>query len=239
MAYRESITREAEAEGRYVKQSGGRGQYGHVKLRISPAEAGSGVIFTEKIVGGTVPKEYFTAIERGIREACQKGVLAGFPLEDVEVTLYDGSYHEVDSNERAFMIAASMGLKAAAAKAGAQLKEPIMKLEITTPEEYMGDVMGDLSSRRGRVASMESRPGVQVVNATAPLAGMFGYAGDLRSATQGRATLAWNFLTTTRCPLPWPKRSSNGRAKNARPGNAAWRLEEPIRRIRDHGQGKV
>lgn len=193
MAYRESITREAEAEGRYVKQSGGRGQYGHVKLRISPAEAGSGVIFTEKIVGGTVPKEYFTAIERGIREACQKGVLAGFPLEDVEVTLYDGSYHEVDSNERAFMIAASMGLKAAAAKAGAQLKEPIMKLEITTPEEYMGDVMGDLSSRRGRVASMESRPGVQVVNATAPLAGMFGYAGDLRSATQGRATFSMEF----------------------------------------------
>ena len=193
VAYRESITREAEAEGRYVKQSGGRGQYGHVKLRIAPAEAGSGVIFTENIVGGSVPKEYFTPIERGIREACQKGVLAGFPLEDVEVVLYDGSYHEVDSNERAFGIAASMGLKAAAAKAGAQLKEPIMKLEITTPEEYMGDVMGDLSSRRGRVVSMESRPGVQVINATAPLAAMFGYAGDLRSATQGRATFSMEF----------------------------------------------
>jgi len=193
VAYRESITREAEAEGRYVKQSGGRGQYGHVKLRILPAEAGSGVIFTEKIVGGTVPKEYFTPIERGIREACQKGVLAGFPLEDVEVVLYDGSYHEVDSNERAFHIAASMGLKAAAAKAGAQLKEPIMKLEITTPEEYMGDVMGDLSSRRGRVIAMESRPGVQVIDATAPLAAMFGYAGDLRSATQGRATFSMEF----------------------------------------------
>ena len=194
VAYRESITREAEAEGRYVKQSGGRGQYGHVKLRIAPAEAGSGVIFTEKIVGGTVPKEYFTAIERGIREACQKGVLAGFPLEDVEVVLYDGSYHEVDSNERAFMIAASMGLKAAAAKAGAQLKEPIMKLEITTPEEYMGDVMGDLSSRRGRVASMESRPGVQVVNRhRAVWPPCSATPGILRSATQGRATFSMEF----------------------------------------------
>jgi len=193
VAYRESITREAEAEGRYVKQSGGRGQYGHVKLRIAPGEAGTGVVFQEKIVGGTVPKEYFTAIERGVREACQKGVLAGFPLEDLEIVLYDGSYHEVDSNERAFMIAASMGLKTAAAKAGAQLKEPIMRLEITTPEEYMGDVMGDLSSRRGRVVSMESRPGVQVIEATAPLAGMFGYAGDLRSVTQGRATFSMEF----------------------------------------------
>ncbi len=193
VAYRESITRAAEAEGRYVKQSGGRGQYGHVKLRIAPGDAGTGVVFNEKIVGGTVPKEYFNAIERGIREACERGVLAGFPLEDLVVELYDGSYHEVDSNERAFMIAASMGLKEAAAKAGAQLKEPIMKLEITTPEEYLGDVMGDLSSRRGRVLSMESRPGVQVVDATAPLAAMFGYAGDLRSATQGRATFSMEF----------------------------------------------
>ena len=193
VAFRESITRPAEAEGRYVKQSGGRGQYGHVKLRIAPGEAGGGVVFNEKIVGGTVPKEYFKAIERGIRQACERGVLAGFPLEDLEVELYDGSYHEVDSNERAFMIAASMGLKQAAAQAGAQLREPIMKLEITTPEEYLGDVMGDLSSRRGRVVSLESRPGVQVVNATAPLAAMFGYAGDLRSATQGRATFSMEF----------------------------------------------
>jgi elongation factor G len=193
VAYRESITKASEAEGRYVKQSGGRGQYGHVKLRLLPGKAGSGVVFTEQIVGGAVPKEYFTAIERGIREACAKGVLAGFPLEDVEVVLYDGSYHEVDSNERAFFIAASMGLKQAAAHAGAQLKEPIMKLEITTPEEYLGDVMGDLSSRRGRVVSMESRPGVQVVSATAPLAAMFGYAGDLRSATQGRASFSMEF----------------------------------------------
>jgi elongation factor G len=193
VAYRESITKASEAEGRYVKQSGGRGQYGHVKLRLLPGDAGSGVVFTEQIVGGAVPKEYFTAIERGIREACAKGVLAGFPLEDVEVVLYDGSYHEVDSNERAFFIAASMGLKQAAAHAGAQLKEPIMKLEITTPEEYLGDVMGDLSSRRGRVVSMESRPGVQVVSATAPLAAMFGYAGDLRSATQGRASFSMEF----------------------------------------------
>lgn len=193
VAYREAIRKASQAEGKFIRQSGGRGQYGHVKLRIAPGAAGTGVVFTEKIVGGTVPKEYFTAIERGIREACQKGVLAGFPLEDVEVVLYDGSYHEVDSNERAFLIAASMGLKAAAAKAGAQLKEPIMKLEVTTPEEYLGDVMGDLSSRRGRVLSMESRPGVQVVNATAPLAGMFGYAGDLRSATQGRATFSMEF----------------------------------------------
>ncbi len=193
VAYRESITKASQAEGRYVKQSGGRGQYGHVKLRLLPGKAGSGVVCTEQIVGGAVPKEYFTAIERGIREACAKGVLAGFPLEDVEVVLYDGSYHEVDSNERAFFIAASMGLKRAAAQAGAQLKEPIMKLEITTPEEYLGDVMGDLSSRRGRVVSMESRPGVQVVSAAAPLAAMFGYAGDLRSATQGRASFSMEF----------------------------------------------
>ncbi|MEW5911201.1 MAG: elongation factor G [Thermodesulfobacteriota bacterium] len=193
VAYRESITAPAQAQGRYVKQSGGHGQYGHVVLTVAPGEAGSGVVFKENIVGGVVPKEYFKAIERGIKDACARGVLAGFPLEDLEVTLIDGSYHEVDSSERAFFIAGSLGLKEAVAKAGVQIKEPMMNLEVTTPEDYLGEVMGDISSRRGRIKSMESRPGVQVLSASVPLASMFGYAGDLRSATQGRATFTMEF----------------------------------------------
>jgi elongation factor G len=193
VAYRECVTGQAKAEGRYVKQSGGRGQYGHVKLEIKPAEPGSGVVFTDKIVGGAIPREFIPSAERGIRDACAKGVLAGFPLVDVELVLYDGSFHEVDSNEQAFFIAGSLGLKEAAKKAGLQLLEPVMRLEIVTPEEYLGDVMGDLSSRRGQVQGMDTRPGVQVVEAHVPLATMFGYATDLRSATQGRATFTMEF----------------------------------------------
>jgi elongation factor G len=193
VAYRESISMPAQAQGRYVKQSGGRGQYGHVVLNIAPGDAGSGVVFEKKIVGGSVPKEYFNSIERGVKDACAKGVLAGFPLEDLSITLVDGSYHEVDSNERAFFIAASMGLKEAVAGAGLHLKEPVMGLEVTTPEEYLGDVMGDIGSRRGKVKSMEARTGAQVVSANVPLATMFGYAGDLRSASQGRATFTMEF----------------------------------------------
>jgi len=193
VAYRESISRPAAAQGRYVRQSGGRGQYGHCHIEVAPAEAGSGIVFLDKIVGGTIPKEFIAPIEKGVRDACEKGVLAGFPLVDVEVRLVDGSYHEVDSNERAFFIAGSMALKEAAHQAGLGLLEPVMKLEVTTPEEYLGDVMGDLSSRRGRVQGMESRPGVQVVSALVPLATMFGYATDLRSKTQGRATFSMEF----------------------------------------------
>ena len=193
VAYRERVTKPAKAEGRYVRQSGGRGQYGHVKIEIAPGEPGSGIVFHDKIVGGIIPKEFIAPAEKGIRDAAGKGVLAGFPLVDLEVSLVDGSFHEVDSNERAFFIAGSMALKEAV-KAGAPgILEPVMKLEVTTPEEYLGDVMGDLSSRRGRVQGMDSRPGVQVVNAQVPLANMFGYATDLRSATQGRATFSMEF----------------------------------------------
>jgi elongation factor G len=200
VAYRERINKTVNAEGRYVRQSGGRGQYGHVKIEVAPGEPGSGVIFEDKIVGGVIPKEYIAPTEKGIRDACEKGVLAGFPLVDLVVTLTDGSFHEVDSNERAFFIAGSMALREAAAKANPGLLEPVMKLEVTTPEEYLGDVMGDISSRRGRVQGMDSRPGVQVVAALTPLAAMFGYATDLRSATQGRATFSMEFAQYE--PLP-------------------------------------
>jgi elongation factor G len=194
VSYREKILGAASTKGpNCAKQSGGRGQYAHVIMDIAPAEAGAGIVFNNKIVGGSIPKEYIKPVEQGITDAAKKGVLAGFPLEDIEINLVDGSYHEVDSSERAFFIAGSMGLKDAAKKAGLGLNEPVMKLEVTTPEEYLGDVMGDISSRRGKVQSMDSRPGVQVVTANVPLASMFGYAGDLRSATQGRATFSMEF----------------------------------------------
>jgi elongation factor G len=188
-----AISKPAPAEGRYVKQTGGRGQYGHCKIEIAPGAPGSGIVFEDKIVGGTIPREYIPAVEKGVKDACAKGVLAGFPLVDVTISLVDGSYHEVDSNEQAFFIAGSMALKDAARAAGLGLLEPTMKLEVTTPEDYLGDVMGDLSSRRGRVQGMDTRPGVQVVTALVPLAAMFGYATDLRSSTQGRATFSMEF----------------------------------------------
>ena len=193
VAYRERITRPAQAEGRYIRQSGGRGQYGHVKIEIAPGEPGSGLVFNDKIVGGVIPKEFIGPVEKGVREACQKGVVAGFPLVDLEISLVDGSFHPVDSNERAFFIAGSMALKDAVSSAAPGLLEPMMKLETVTPEDYLGEVIGDLCSRRGRVQGMEARPAVQVVNALVPLASMFGYATDLRSATQGRATFTMEF----------------------------------------------
>ena len=193
VSYRERITKPADAEGRYVRQSGGRGQYGHAKIEVAPGEVGSGFVFNDKIVGGVIPKEYIKPIRAGIEEALKKGMVAGFPMVDIEVNLVDGSYHEVDSSERAFHIAGSMAIKAAVKKAAPGILEPVMKLEITTPEEYLGDVVGDLSSRRGRILGMDSRPGVQVVDAQVPLATMFGYATDLRSATQGRATFSMEF----------------------------------------------
>ena len=196
VAYRESISKEAEAEGKYIKQSGGRGQYGHVKLRIEPLEhdeEGAGYEFVDKIVGGAIPREYIKSVDEGIQEALQSGILAGFPVLDVKVTLYDGSYHDVDSSEMAFKIAGSMGIRNAIKKANPQLLEPIMKVEVVTPEEYMGDVIGDINGRRGRVEGMENRSGAQVINSYVPLANMFGYATDLRSNTQGRAVYSMQF----------------------------------------------
>lgn len=193
VAYKETIRAAARAEGKFVRQSGGRGQYGHVVIEIEPAEAGKGFEFINKIVGGIIPKEYIPAVEKGIKEALDSGVLAGYPVVDVKATLYDGSYHEVDSSEMAFKIAGSMAFKEAAKKAKPVLLEPIMSVEVVTPEEYMGDVMGDLNARRGRIQSMEKRGNSQVIRAEVPLSEMFGYATDLRSKTQGRATYTMQF----------------------------------------------
>ena len=193
VAYKETLTRATAAEGRYVKQTGGRGQYGHVKIRVVPGAPGQGFEFLNGIVGGAIPREYIKAVEGGIRDAMTTGVLAGYPLEDVSVSLYDGSYHEVDSSEAAFKVAGSMAFREAARKGGAVLLEPVMRIEVVAPEEYTGDVIGDLNARRGRVKSMEARGGTQIVNARVPLAAMFGYATDLRSRTQGRATYSMHF----------------------------------------------
>ncbi len=193
VAYRETLAGPARGEGKFVRQSGGRGQYGHVVIEFEPAEAGAGLVFEEKIVGGVIPKDYFAAIEKGLRDAMNRGILAGYPLIDIKATLVDGSYHEVDSSEIAFAIAASMSLKDAAEKAGVNILEPVMDVEVVTPEEYMGDVLGDITSRRGKILGMENRPGVQVIDAQIPLANMFGYATQLRSLTQGRATYTMQF----------------------------------------------
>jgi elongation factor G len=193
VAYRETITKKVKVEGKFVRQSGGRGQYGHVWLEVEPQEAGKGYEFVDAIKGGVVPREYIPAVDKGILEATNTGVLAGFPVVDVKITLIDGSYHEVDSSEMAFKIAGSMGFKEGCAKAGPVLLEPIMSVEVVVPEEYMGDVIGDLNSRRGRIMGMENRAGAQVVSSMVPLAQMFGYATDLRSATQGRATYTMTF----------------------------------------------
>ena len=193
VAYKESIQSNAEAEGKYIKQSGGRGQYGHVKLKVEPQEAGKGYEFVNALVGGAIPREYVNAINGGIQEALLSGILGGYPVLDIKVTLYDGSYHDVDSNEMAFKIAGSMGIRAAMAKAKPVLLEPMMKVEVITPEEYMGDVIGDINSRRGRIEGMEIRSGAQVINGYVPLAQMFGYATDLRSNTQGRAVYSMQF----------------------------------------------
>ncbi len=193
VAYRETIRSEVTQEGKFIKQTGGRGQYGHVWLKIEPLERGKGFEFYETIKGGVVPKEYIPAVEAGVKEAMETGVVAGYPMTDVKVTLFDGSYHEVDSSELAFKIAASMAFKEGAKKANPVLLEPIMEVEVTTPEEFMGDVIGDLNKRRGRVQGMEARGNAQVVRALVPLAEMFGYATDLRSMTQGRATYIMKF----------------------------------------------
>lgn len=193
VAYKESIRSAAEGEGKYVKQSGGRGQYGHARIKIEPQPAGKGYEFVNAIVGGAIPKEYIGPVDQGIQEALQSGVIAGYPVLDVKVTLYDGSYHEVDSSEMAFKIAGSMAIKDALKKATPTLLEPMMKVEVTTPEEYMGDVIGDLNSRRGRIEGMELDNGAQHVKAFVPLSEMFGYATSLRSNTQGRANHSMQF----------------------------------------------
>jgi elongation factor G len=200
VAYRETIRKSVEQEGKFVRQSGGRGQYGHVWLRIAPLEPGSGYEFENAIVGGVVPREYIPAVDKGIQEQMGNGVIAGFPVVDVKVTLYDGSYHDVDSSEMAFKIAGSMGFKEGAKKASPVLLEPVMKVEVVTPEEYMGDVMGDLNRRRGLVQGMEDAPAGKVIRAEVPLAEMFGYATDLRSATQGRATYSMEFAKYSEAP---------------------------------------
>jgi elongation factor G len=193
VAYRETIRGKSRAEGRFVKQTGGRGQYGHVWFDLEPADKGSGIVFESKIVGGVIPREYIPSVEKGVYEAAEMGVVAGYPVIDVKVTLIEGSYHEVDSSEIAFKIAASMGFKSACKKADPIILEPVMKVEIVTPDDFMGDVIGDISSRRGKVQNIESRNKTQVINTLVPLAEMFGYATDLRSLTQGRATYSMQF----------------------------------------------
>ncbi len=193
VAYRETITIEAEAEGKYVRQSGGRGQYGHCWLKLVPREPGEGFEFIEKIKGGAIPKEFIAPVQKGVKEAMDSGIIAGYPLIDISVTVYDGSYHDVDSSEVAFKMAGSMAFKDAARKAKPTLLEPIMKVEVTTPEEFMGDVMGDLNSRRGQIDEMSDRDDIKIINAQVPLAEMFGYATQLRSLTQGRASYAMEF----------------------------------------------
>jgi elongation factor G len=200
VAYRETIRKPAEAEGKYIRQTGGRGQYGHVKIKLGPQEPGKGYEFINEIVGGVVPKEYIKPVDQGIREAMEGGVLAGYPVVDVKVALFDGSYHEVDSNEMAFKIAGSMAFKEAARRASPVLLEPVMAVEVVTPEDFAGTIMGDLSSRRGRIEGMEHRAGSQVIKAIVPLAEMFGYATHMRSSTQGRAEYSMHFARYEEVP---------------------------------------
>jgi elongation factor G len=200
VAYRETIRKSVEQEGKFVRQSGGRGQYGHVWLRIEPQEHGAGYEFVNGIVGGVVPKEYIGSVDKGVQEQMENGVIAGFPVVDVKVTLFDGSYHDVDSSEMAFKIAGSMGFKAGALNASPALLEPIMKVEVVTPEDYLGDVMGDLNRRRGITHGIDDSPAGKIIRADVPLAEMFGYSTDLRSATQGRATYSMEFEKYSEAP---------------------------------------
>ncbi|MDR0879666.1 MAG: elongation factor G [Clostridioides sp.] len=211
VAYRETITQPVDIEYKYSKQSGGRGQYGHVKIRVNPLEPGEGYKFENKTVGGSVPKEYVGPVDQGVQGAMQAGVVAGYPVVDVAVELYDGSYHEVDSSEMAFKMAGSMAFKDALKKGNSVLLEPYFKVEVVTPEDYMGDVMGDLNSRRGLIQGMEARSGAQVINAFVPLSEMFGYSTDLRSSTQGRATYTMIFDHYEQVPASVAKKVAEGR----------------------------
>ena len=210
VAYRETIRKTVEQEGKFVRQSGGRGQYGHVWLRLEPLETGAGYQFENAIVGGVVPREYISSVDQGIQESMKNGVLAGYPMVDVKVTLYDGSYHDVDSNEMAFKIAASMGMREGAQKASPALLEPMMEVEVVTPEEYMGDVMGDLNRRRGVVQGMDDLPAGKTIRVEVPLSEMFGYATDLRSMSQGRATYSMQFSHYSEAPAVVTERLRKG-----------------------------
>ena len=200
VAYKETIKGEAEAEGKYIKQSGGRGQYGHVYLRVQPKERGQGFEFIDEIKGGIIPREFIPAVEKGVKEATDKGVVAGYPLVDLTVTLYDGSFHEVDSSEIAFKIAGSMALQSACKRAKPILLEPIMKLEAVAPSDFFGDVIGDLSARRGKIEETKDRLNLKVIDAKIPLSEMFGYATSLRSLTEGRGTFTMEFASYEEVP---------------------------------------
>ncbi|MGH7811508.1 MAG: elongation factor G, partial [Candidatus Binatia bacterium] len=193
VAYKETVRKTVEQQGRFIRQTGGRGQYGDVWIKLEPQPAGQGFEFVDAIKGGSIPREYIPAVEKGVKEATENGALAGYPMVDVKVTLFDGSYHDVDSSEIAFKIAGSMAFKEAARKANPVLLEPIMSVEVVVPEDFMGDVIGDISSRRGKVLGMDTRPAAHAIDARVPLAQMFGYATDLRSMTQGRATYTMQF----------------------------------------------
>jgi elongation factor G len=201
VAYKETIRRSVKVEGKFVRQSGGRGQYGHVWLELEPMERGAGFEFVDAVVGGVIPREYIPAVKQGVQEAMEAGVFAGYPVVDVRVRVYDGSYHEVDSSELAFKIAGSMAFKEGAKRAGGVLLEPIMEVEVVTPEEFMGDVIGDLNSRRGSIKAVTTRAGARVISARVPLAEMFGYATDLRSLSQGRATYTMHFSAYQEVPF--------------------------------------
>lgn len=215
VAYRETIRKTVEQEGKFIRQSGGKGQYGHVWIKLEPNEAGKGYEFTNAIVGGAIPKEYIPAVDKGIKEQMENGVIAGYPVIDVKVSLFDGSYHDVDSSEMAFKIAGSMGFKEGARKAGAVLLEPIMKVEVVTPEDYMGDVIGDLNRRRGVILGMDDGPSGKVVTAEVPLAEMFGYATDVRSMSQGRASYSMEFLKYEEVPSNISKEIIEKRTTNS------------------------
>jgi elongation factor G len=193
VAYKETIAGSAEIDEKYARQSGGRGQYGHVKIRVRKGEPGSGYKFINSVVGGTIPKEYIPSVDQGMQEALTSGMLGGYEVVDIEIELYDGSYHDVDSSEMAFKIAGSMAIKKALLKAGSTLLEPYMKVDVTTPEEYLGDVMGDINSRRGRLEGLEAEGSAQIIRSQVPLSEMFGYATDLRSKSQGRANYTMQF----------------------------------------------
>lgn len=214
VAYKETIRKSVKSEGKYIRQSGGKGQYGHCWIEIEPKERGTGYEFVNKIVGGVIPKEYIPAVDAGIQSAMNNGVLAGYPVVDVKVTLYDGSYHEVDSSEMAFKVAASMAFKEGMKKADPVILEPIMKVVVTVPEDYMGDVIGDLNSRRGRIEGMEARAGAQVIHAYVPLAEMFGYATALRSRSQGRGVFSMEISHFEEVPKNIQEQIISGRAKN-------------------------
>jgi len=213
VAYKETITQEAEAEGKYVRQSGGRGQYGHVWLRVKPQKRGEGFKFIDAIKGGIIPKEYISSVKKGVKEATDKGIVAGYPLVDVEATLYDGSFHEVDSSEFAFKIAGSIAFQSAAKRAEPILLEPIMKLEAVTPAEFFGEVMADISSRRGKIEQTSERLNMRIILNTVPLSEMFGYATALRSLTEGRATFTMEFSHYGKVPKNIAQEIIDGKRK--------------------------